>query len=62
MNKKPRYAVMLEGNKTIYRGNSRFVAWTLWEFQNLPCINILQQPKPDKPTFKKLRFHPLFSS
>ncbi|EKB5322542.1 hypothetical protein OOL41_004546 [Salmonella enterica] len=30
MNKKPRYAVMLEGNKTIYRGNSRFVAWTLW--------------------------------
>lgn len=30
MNKKPRYAVMIEGNKTIYRGNSRFVAWTLW--------------------------------
>ncbi|HFP1009086.1 TPA: hypothetical protein ACHKJI_005188, partial [Escherichia coli] len=27
-----------------------------------PRINILQQPEPDKLTFKKLRFHPLFSS
>lgn len=30
MNKKPRYAVMIEKNKTIYHGNSRFVAWMLW--------------------------------
>lgn len=28
MDKKPRYVVLLEGNKTIYRGNSRFVAWS----------------------------------
>lgn len=30
MNKKPRYAVMIEKKKTIYHGNSRFVAWMLW--------------------------------
>lgn len=30
MNKKYRYAVMPEGNTTIYRGNSRFVAWMFW--------------------------------
>ena len=30
MNKKPRYAVMLDGDKTVYSGNSRFVAWTFW--------------------------------
>lgn len=30
MNMKPRYAVMIEKKKTIYHGNSRFVAWMLW--------------------------------
>ena len=30
MRKKPRYVVMLEGGKNLYRGNIRFVAWIVW--------------------------------
>ncbi|PSC86876.1 hypothetical protein C7D73_22085, partial (plasmid) [Klebsiella pneumoniae] len=30
MDKKPRYSVMLDGDRTVYSGNSRFVAWTFW--------------------------------
>lgn len=30
MSKKPRYVVMIKGGKTLYRGNSRLLAWTIW--------------------------------
>jgi hypothetical protein len=30
MDKKPRYSVMLDGDRTVYSGNSRFVARTFW--------------------------------
>ena len=30
MSKKPRYVVMIKGGKTLYRGNSCLLAWTIW--------------------------------
>jgi len=30
MSKKPRYVVMIKGDKTLYRGNNRLFAWATW--------------------------------
>ncbi len=30
MDKKPRYSVMLDGDRTVYSGNSRFVTGSFW--------------------------------
>jgi hypothetical protein len=30
MRKKPRYVVLAEKDKTLYRGNRRLIAWTIW--------------------------------
>jgi len=32
MSRKPHYVVMTEEGKSLYRGNSRLVAWTVWVF------------------------------
>ncbi|PXV70901.1 hypothetical protein C7433_11443 [Pantoea sp. PNA 03-3] len=30
MSRKPRYIVMIKGVRTLYRGNSRLLAWAVW--------------------------------